>query len=157
MIYEFFTEIAMVSLSQKLAKRALVGSLALALSSPIFAVEFKKEITDAEILDLVEKTKSKYIPALDAGWDNNGKKGVYMAWDFDKDGNFDLLAGYEFIPGTIREIGEYFTGIPKPLPSEILLNGKDPEHYDTTKGDIFLKRVDGEYVRERLVESDKSI
>ncbi|MEK6761024.1 MAG: hypothetical protein AABX93_03825 [Nanoarchaeota archaeon] len=140
-------------------KSILVGSLVpltVMASSPVFSNELKQEISNDKILAFVEITRHR-MPSLEVGWDNNGKKGVYRAWDIDGDGNFDLLVGYKFIPGTIREIGEYFTGTPELLPSEIMLNLEDPEHYDTTKGDIFLKRnPDGKYVREVLVEGKET-
>ena len=144
-----------MSLLKKLATPLIAGSMAFTSLSLANSEESKinEGMSISKILGFVEKIKRTQPSHVSSG-ENEGKKGVCNAWDLNGDGNYNLIIFSDFYPGTIFETKDLIFGMPNSLPYLIFINIKDPENFDTRKGDIFLRRKseNGGYERAEYVE-----
>ena len=148
-----------MGLLKKLVPPLLVGSMTLSLLPVANSEEFKEnsEMNVGEILSVVEKIRET-DPIYVISGKNEGKRGLYSAWDLTGDGFYNLIIFNEFYPGTISEIGDFIKGKLKYYPYTIFINIKDPEEYNTERGDIFLRRsMNGRYEKGKYVGSEKEI
>lgn len=149
-----------MGLLKKLKMPIVAGSLLLSLSYalPARSDGLSDIKTDEEVISFALATRTLLAPSVITDWrDENGKiKGKSMLWDFNEDGNYELIMSYEFISSPIKNTGKGLFRILERSPSEIFFNRVDRWNYDTTNGDVYLKRNgDGEYKRKRHVGSEK--
>lgn len=148
-----------MNLSKKLIS-AVAGSFFLSLAYSLSAKSdgLSDIKTDEEVIRLALATRALISSSGVDNWvnENDGIKGSVLSWDLNGDRIYDLMLFYEYFPGSRMDLGNYFFGISRRYPSEIFFNRVDPEHFDTTKGDIYLKiSPEGNYQRTRYVESEK--
>ena len=142
-----------MGLLKKLGIPVLAGSLLF--SSSYIAPKRPNELTNEKIIEFAMKTMEIVRPSRVEGWvDEKGKtKGVFLMWDFNNNGDYELISGYEFIPESIIGLGNLIFGEPRPYPSEVFIN-TGGINFDNSDGDIFLKRNwDGKYYREEIIDS----
>lgn len=149
-----------MNLIKRIGIPLLAGSMVLTSSSLANSEESKENagMSISKILNYAERIRETIPPSRTEGGKNEGKKGFYYAWDLTGDGLYNLITFHDFYLGTIHETKDLIGGMLNHSPYSIFINFKDLEHYDTRKGDIFLRRSeDGNYEKAEYVESEKEI